>query len=116
MLLLHILQRKSYVRTWTQPVLRKFYLLKNILAYCGYSPTFPFFLLLSEYKYCDNEATNSNSENARSRMLAILQGSVGTGTKKAESSIGHVWVAGFHHVTACSCLVRVLKLMNCLFL
>jgi len=24
-------------------------LLKNILAYCGYSPTSPFFLLLSEH-------------------------------------------------------------------
>jgi len=27
-------------------VIRKFYLLKNILAYCGYPPTSPFFLLL----------------------------------------------------------------------
>ena len=33
-----------------------------------------------------------------------------------ESSTGHVWAAGFHHVTARSRLVRVLKLMNCLFL
>jgi len=44
-------------------------LLKNILAYCGYSPTSPFFLLLSEHKHCDNMATNSNSKNARSKMV-----------------------------------------------
>jgi len=49
-------------------------LLKNILAYCGYSPTSPFFLLLSEHRHCDND--NLNSENARSRMVASLQGSV----------------------------------------
>ena len=49
---------------------KKCYLLKNILAYCEYSPTSPFFLLLSEHKYWDNAATNSNSENARSRMVA----------------------------------------------
>jgi len=36
---------------------------------------------------CDNTATNSNSENARSRMVASLRGSVGTGTKEDESSI-----------------------------
>ena len=29
-----------------------------------------FFLLLSENKHCDNAATNWNSENARSRMVA----------------------------------------------
>jgi len=29
-------------------------LLKNILAYCGYSPTSRFFVLLSEHKHCDN--------------------------------------------------------------
>jgi len=56
-------------------------LLKNILAYCGYSPTSPFFLLLSGHKHCDNMATNSNSENARSRTVANLWGSVGTGKK-----------------------------------
>jgi len=47
-------------------------LLKNILACCGYSPTSPFFLLLSERKHWDNAATNSNSENARSRIRASL--------------------------------------------
>jgi hypothetical protein len=91
-------------------------LLKNILAYCGYSPTSPFFFLLSEHKHCDNAATNSNSENARSRMLASLRGSVGTGTKEDEFSNGRVWTAGFHHVTARSRLARVLKIMNRLFL
>jgi len=34
------------------------------------------------------------------------------GTKEDESSMGHVWAAGFHHVIACSPLVRILKLMN----
>jgi hypothetical protein len=27
---------------------------KNILAYCGYSPTTPFFFLFSEHKHYDN--------------------------------------------------------------
>jgi hypothetical protein len=73
-------------------------LLKNILAYCGYSPTSPFFLLLSEQKHCNNPATNLNSQNARSRMVASLRGSVGMGTKEEESSTGRIWAAGFNHV------------------
>jgi len=73
-------------------------------------------LLVSEHKHCDNAATNSNSENARSRMVASLRGSVSTGTKEDESSTGRAWAAGFHHVTAHSRLARILKLMNRLFL
>jgi hypothetical protein len=46
----------------------------------------------------------------------VLRGSVGTGTKEGETSTGHVWTAGFHHITARSTLVSVLKLMNHLFL
>ena len=84
----------------------------NILTYCGYSPTTPFFLFLSEHKHCNNAATNSNSENARSRLATSLRESVVTGTKEDESSIGRIWAAGFHHVTARSLLARVLKLMN----
>jgi hypothetical protein len=99
-------------------------LLQNILAYCGYAPTFYcgyaptflFFLLLSEHKHWDNAATNSNSENARSRMVASLRGSMGMGTKEDESSAGRGWAAGFRHVMDHSRLVRVLKIMNCLFL
>ena len=72
--------------------------------------------LLSEHKHFDNAATNSNSENARSRMVASLRESVATGTKEDESSNGHVWAAGFHHVTALSHLARVLKLITRLFL
>jgi len=72
--------------------------------------------LLSEHKHCDNTATNLNSRNARSRLVASLRGSMGTGTKEDESSIGRVWAAGFHHVTAHSRLARILKLMNHLFL
>jgi hypothetical protein len=45
-----------------------------------------------------------------------LRGSLGTGTKKDESSTERLWAAGFHHVTARSRLARVLKLMNRLFL
>jgi len=90
-------------------------LLKIILAYCGYSPTLPFFLLRSEYKHCD-VATNSNSENTRTKMVACLRASVGTGTTEDESSTGRVWAVGFHYVTACSRLARVFKLMNRLFL
>jgi hypothetical protein len=107
---------KIILRTCTKPEIKKFYLLKNILAYCGYSPTSLFFLLLSEHKHCDNAATNSNSENTRSRMVASLRGSVGTRTKEDESSIGRVWTAAFHRVTVHSRLARVLKFVNRLFL
>jgi hypothetical protein len=41
---------------------------------------------------------------------------VGTGTKEDESSTGRIWAAAFHHVTARSCLARVLKLRNLLCL
>jgi len=61
-----------------------------------------------------NTTTNSNSKNARSRMVASMRGSVGMGTKEDESSTGCVWAVGFHHVMACSRLARVLKLMNSL--
>jgi hypothetical protein len=43
-------------------------------------------------------------------------GSMSTGAKEDESSTGHVWAAGFHHVAACSRLARVFKLMKQLFL
>jgi hypothetical protein len=75
-----------------------------------------FFLLLSEHKHSDNAATNSNRENARTRMVASLRRNVGTGTKEDESSIGRIWAAGFHHFTVRSRLARVLKPINCLFL
>jgi len=55
-------------------------------------------------------ATNSNSENAS------LRGSVGMGKKKDASSTGHIWAAGFHHITARSHLAHVFKLTNHLFL
>jgi len=59
---------------------------------------------------------NSNSENARTRMMASLWGSMGMGTQEDESRTGRIWAAGFHHVTAHSRLAHVLKLMNCIFL
>jgi hypothetical protein len=103
------------IRTYV-PVIRKFHLLQKFSVYGGYSPTSLFFLMLSEHKHCDNAATNSNSENARSRMLAILRRSVGTETKEDKLSTGRVWAPGFYHVKAHSRLVCVLKLINRLFL
>ena len=38
-----------------------------------------------------------------------------TGTKEDESSTGHIWAAGLHHVTARSRLARGLKTMNRFF-
>ena len=61
-------------------------------------------------------ATNSNSENARSRIVASLRGSVCTGTKGDDSSTEGVWAAGFHHVAVRSRLAHVLELLNTLFL
>jgi len=87
-------------------------LLKNILPYCGYSPISPFFLLLSKHKHCNNVAINSNGKNARIRTMASFQGTMGTGTQENESSTGQIWAVGFHHVTACSRLAHVLKLVN----
>ena len=88
-------------------------MLKSVLSCCGYSSTSsPFFMLLSEQRHCDNAATDWNSENARSRMVSILRGSVGTGAKGDELSTGRVWAAGFHRVTARSGLARVLKPVN----
>jgi hypothetical protein len=46
----------------------------------------------------------------------VVRGSVSTGAKEDESTIGRVWAAGFHHVTTCSRLARVLKSMNRSFL
>ena len=48
--------------------------------------------------------------------MASLQGSMGMGTKKDESSTGHIWAAGFHHFMTRSCLACIFKLMNCLVL
>jgi hypothetical protein len=59
----------------------------------------------------DNAASNANSENARSRMEASSWGKYGYGAKGDESSTGHVWAAGFHHIRANSVLAGVLKLM-----
>jgi hypothetical protein len=46
----------------------------------------------------------------------VLLGSMSMGAKEDESNTGHIRAAGFHHVTACSHLAGVLKLMNLLFL
>jgi hypothetical protein len=41
-----------------------------------------------------------------------MRGSMSMGAKEDESSIGHIWAAGFHHVMACFYLAHILKLMN----
>jgi hypothetical protein len=71
--------------------------------------------VLSEHKHCNNMANNSNSKKPRSR---IEESSVGKcmGTKEDESGTVQVGAAGFHHVTARSRLVCVLKFMNCFYL
>jgi hypothetical protein len=46
----------------------------------------------------------------------VLWGSMIMGKKEDESSTGHVWAAGFYHVTACACLVCILKLIKHLFI
>jgi hypothetical protein len=53
----------------------------KITAYCVYSPTSPFFLLLCEQKHCDNAATITNSEKSTSRITAIMRGRVDMGRK-----------------------------------
>jgi len=35
------------------------------------------------------------------------------GTKEDESSTGHIWATGLHHVMSLSHLAHFLKLMNC---
>jgi hypothetical protein len=86
---------------------KKILFVKKYLSLLWVFTASPFFLLLSEHKHCDNTATNSNSENARSRMVVSLRGSVGTGTKGDESSTWRIWAAAFHHVTARSGLGRI---------
>jgi hypothetical protein len=39
-----------------------------------------------------------------------------TGANEDDSNTSRVWVAGFHHVTACSLLARILKLTYRLFI
>jgi len=88
------MKKRVIVTHFTKKIIRTYlYIIcnKKILVYCGYSPISPFLFLLSEHKHCDNAATNSNSENARSRIVASLWGSFGTGAKKDESSTLHVF-------------------------
>jgi hypothetical protein len=40
----------------------------------------------------------------------VLWGDVSTGAEEDESNTGHIWAAGFHHVTGHSHLVGVLEL------
>ena len=67
---------------------KKILFVKTILAYCGYSRTCPFFFLVSEHKDCDNAATNLNSGNARSRMVASLWEAWLRGNRKMSKLLG----------------------------
>jgi hypothetical protein len=40
------------------------------------------------------------SRTLEAECRQVLRGNVCTGTKEDESTTGHVWAAGFHHVTA----------------
>jgi hypothetical protein len=42
---------------------------------------------MSEYKHCENAATNVNSENARSRMVASSAGKHGSGEKRKMNQV-----------------------------
>jgi hypothetical protein len=46
----------------------------------------------------------------------VMWGSLSTAAKEDESSTGHIWTTGFHHVTARSHLAHILNLMDHLFL
>jgi hypothetical protein len=56
------------------------------------------------------------ARTVEAKWRQVPWGSVSMGAEEDESSNGHVWAAGFHHVTALSRLAGVLKLMNHLFL
>jgi hypothetical protein len=56
----------------------------------------------------NNAATNLNSENARSRMVASSQGSMGMGQREMSQVLGAFGLLDF--------LARILKLMKLLFL
>jgi hypothetical protein len=49
-------------------------------------------------------------------MAGSSAGKLERGSKEDESSAGHIWAAGFHHVMARSRLACVLELMNRLVL
>jgi hypothetical protein len=50
------------------------------------------------------------------QLRQVLQGSVSMGAKEDESSTGHIWAAGFHHVMSGFRLADVFKLTNHLIL
>ena len=91
---------------------KKILFVKKYLSLLWVFTDFSILLLAFCFKHCDNMATNWNSKNARSSMVASLQGSMGTGTKGDEWSTGCIRAAGFHRVMACSRLARIIKLMN----
>jgi hypothetical protein len=47
--------------------------------------------------------------------IQVLWGSMSMGAKEGESSTGHIWAAGFHHVMARSHLAHILKLITVYF-
>jgi ABC-type transport system involved in Fe-S cluster assembly fused permease/ATPase subunit len=59
---------------------KKILFVKNYLSLLWVFGDF-FILLVIFCTQCDKEATNSNSENARCRIVASLRGSLGTGKK-----------------------------------
>jgi hypothetical protein len=70
-------------------------LLKKYLSPLWVFTDFSIFLVASQHEHCDNAATDWNSENARSRMVACLRGSVGTGTKEMSQVLGEFGLLDF---------------------
>jgi hypothetical protein len=82
MLFLHILQWRSYVRTYTCiNCNNKILFVKKCLGLLWVFTDFSILLVASEHKHCDNVATNWKSENARSRMVASSAEKRGYGDK-----------------------------------
>jgi len=73
--------KKTYVCTCTQSVIRNFYLLKSILAYCGYSPNFSILL----YAFC---------RNINTAIMRQLIRTVRTLEAEWWQVCGEVWVQG----------------------
>ena len=69
-------------------VIRKFCLLKNILAYCWYLPTSPFFLLLSEHKHCDNAQQIRTARKLEAEWWQVCREACVRGQRKMSQALG----------------------------
>jgi hypothetical protein len=70
-------------------------LLKNILPYCGYSPTSPFFFLFSENEHGDNAATNSKTRTLEAEGWQVCGEACLERQKKMSQLMGAFGLLGF---------------------